>query len=220
MAENMTTQKKCILEEEDIAKMISSFNFPLTSEQLIQKAKTFCKTSLANLQDDQGISSMLADDFEFVAPVIGPLNKEEYCDAIKFLDFNKMMPDFVPNQHSFMIDPFKPNRVWWMSAGRGTNTGPLPGGKKPSGKEYIGPPEVSSVTFNEKGLVTKITTGYVVDKQEGNTGGLGGAFGMFYAFGTPLPFPEGKPYKRSWQFSFFMFMQRLFAGKKQKKSDS
>jgi hypothetical protein len=40
--------------------------------------------------------------------------------------------------------------------------------------------------------------GYVIDRRAGNTGGLGALFGIMYAIGHPLPFPEAKPYRRSW----------------------
>jgi hypothetical protein len=34
----------------------------------------------------------------------------------------------------------------------------------------------------------------------GNTGGLGGLFGILHGVGYTLPFPEGKPFSLSWQF--------------------
>lgn len=60
-----------------------------------------------------------------------------------------------------------------------------------------------SVKFDDAGLVRELTVGYVIDKYQGNTGGLGGAFGFFYAVGKPLPFPECRPWKPSFQFRFF-----------------
>ena len=45
--------------------------------------------------------------------------------------------------------------------------------------------------------VEKFTIGYVMDKETGNTGGLGGVFGLFYAIGYALPFPEAQPYQPS-----------------------
>ena len=53
------------------------------------------------------------------------------------------------------------------------------------------PPQANSLTFNEEGKVTQLTIGYVLDRRVGNTGGLGGAFGIFYGVGLALPFPEG-----------------------------
>ena len=37
---------------------------------------------------------------------------------------------------------------------------------------------------------TQLTVGYVMDKQLGNTGGLGGVYGILYAIGYGLPFPR------------------------------
>ena len=45
------------------------------------------------------------------------------------------------------------------------------------------PPQAQSMTFNERGECTQLTIGYVMDKNIGNTGGLGGVFGIFYALG-------------------------------------
>ena len=59
------------------------------------------------------------------------------------------------------------------------------------------PVQAHSITFNERGEVAKFTIGYVLDKETGNTGGLGGVFGLFYAIGYALPFPEAQPYKPS-----------------------
>jgi hypothetical protein len=37
--------------------------------------------------------------------------------------------------------------------------------------------------FNDDGECTQLTVGYVMDKQLGNTGGLGGVYGILYAIG-------------------------------------
>ena len=59
-----------------------------------------------------------------------------------------------------------------------------------TGNSYQGPPEAVSLSFNEQGLCYRTTAGYVLDKEEGNTNGLGGVFGIFEAIGTPLPWWE------------------------------
>ena len=41
--------------------------------------------------------------------------------------------------------------------------------------------------------------GYAMDRSCGNTGGLGGVFGLVHALGGSLPFPEGKPWRPSVQ---------------------
>lgn len=59
--------------------------------------------------------------------------------------------------------------------------------------------------FTEAGLVKEFGF-YTVDRRQGNTGGLGGAFAFFYGAGRPLPFPEAKPFKRSKRFRLFQFI--------------
>ena len=52
---------------------------------------------------------------------------------------------------------------------------------------------------------------YVVDRRQGNTGGLGGAFGYFYGTGNPLPIPECQPYKPSKRFRLLNLVGRIGA---------
>ena len=58
--------------------------------------------------------------------------------------------------------------------------------------------------------MTKFTTGYVADRTQGNSGGLSALFGILYAIGKPLPFPEAQPYKPSLRFRFFRAFGQLF----------
>ena len=97
----------------------------------------------------------------------------------------------------FNVDPLEPNRVWYIARGRGTNTGPFLGGMPATGKAFVNPPQACSLTFDADGLVTKYTIGYVIDRTVGNTGGLGGIYGILYAIGRPLPFPEANPWRKS-----------------------
>ena len=52
---------------------------------------------------------------------------------------------------------------------------------------------------------------YVVDRRQGNTGGLGGAFGYFYGTGNPLPIPECQPYKMSKRLRLLNLVGRIGA---------
>ena len=84
------------------------------------------------------------------------------------------------------------------------NTGPLPPfAPAATGLPPVNPPQACSLTFNEAGLVTKYTIGYVMVRQVGNTGGLGGLYGVLYAIGKPLPFPEAQPWKMSKRYKLF-----------------
>lgn len=108
------------------------------------------------------------------------------------MDISGAFPDFKPEFYGFHVDPLQPNRVWYVAKGEGTNTGPLPPfASTATNKKVVNPPQMCSLTFDElTGLVTKYTIGYVVDREVGNTGGLGGLYGLLYAIGRGLPFPE------------------------------
>jgi hypothetical protein len=68
----------------------------------------------------------------------------------------------------------------------------------------VNPPQVCSITIDPaSGLIRRYTIGYVVDRAIGNTGGLGGLYGILYALGKPLPFPEANPWKKSFQYDLF-----------------
>ena len=58
----------------------------------------------------------------------------------------------------------------------------------------------------------KYTIGYVVDRSVGNTGGLGGVFGLFYACGVGLPFPEAQPWQPSPIYGSLMSVNKAIQG--------
>lgn len=120
-----------------------------------------------------------------------------------------MFPGFDKALYSdFRCDPLKPNRVWFMANFAATHSGEGPFGK-PTGTLVVCPPQAISLTFNEAGKCTKYTGGYVMDKEVGNSGGLGGVFGPLYAIGKPLPFPEARPWSASLQYRLFNFVGSL-----------
>ena len=43
----------------------------------------------------------------------------------------------------------------------------------------------------------------VMDRDVGNTGGLGGLYGIMYAIGRPLPFREAQPWRMSRRYKLF-----------------
>jgi hypothetical protein len=54
---------------------------------------------------------------------------------------------------------------------------------KATNKKVESPPQSCSMCFNDNGECTQLTVGYVMDKTLGNTGGLGGVYGILYAIG-------------------------------------
>mmetsp|Transcript_28121 Transcript_28121/g.41533 ORF Transcript_28121/g.41533 Transcript_28121/m.41533 type:complete len:269 (-) Transcript_28121:21-827(-) len=185
-----------ILDEEA---MLAAQKFPVSADELISKAKHA-------VVKDSGVlePSLWADDFEFCAPYVGPLSKEKFLEAANGFQIYESFPDFDNRYFNFNADPIEPGRVWFMTRLHATNDGKgLFGKKEPSNKTVVLPPQMYSFLFNEKGLIRELTVGYPVDRRQGNTGGLGGMFGVFYGVGQALPFPEGKPYQLSRRFRLF-----------------
>mmetsp|Transcript_26246 Transcript_26246/g.62150 ORF Transcript_26246/g.62150 Transcript_26246/m.62150 type:complete len:314 (-) Transcript_26246:359-1300(-) len=178
------------------ATLKSASSFPLTPEELVQKCK-------AVLTSDFGCKdpSVLAPDFRFVAPVVGPLGKEEFTAAFASFKVRDALPDVRENSWNFHVDPIEPNRVWWLARAQGTHSAPLffPPPKKieATGVKVEWPVSAQSMSFDEQGRCYQLTVGYSCDKQTGNTGGLGAVFGLLYAIGKPLPFVEGQPWEPS-----------------------
>lgn len=177
--------------------MLQNQNFPVSPEDLIAKAKYA-------LIKDSGVleTSLWADDFEFCAPYIGPLSKDEFLDAADGFKIYDAFPDFDNRYSNFSVDPIEPGRVWFFVRLLATNTGGL-FGKEPNNKKVQLPPQVYSFKFNEQGLIEELTVGYSVDRRQGDTGGVGGMFGLFLGVGQGLPFPEGQPIKPSLRFRMF-----------------
>jgi len=194
----MAATKKSIFIDE--AAMLQEKGFPLPPEDLIARAKKFLDSRGGFGADP----ALIADDFQFMGPVVGPLSKDVFVKAIGSVDMEASFPDFQGEFYGFRVDPFEGNRVWYIARGRGTNTGPPPiVGGEPTNKKLENPPQACSLTYNEQGLVTKYTIGYVMDRTVGTTGGLGGLYGVLYSIGKPLPFPEARPWKMSKRYRLF-----------------
>lgn len=175
----------------------------LSPQEMILIAKRFLATS-GGLGGDP---AMLSSSFTFEGPVVGPLSKDEFVGAIGSVDFAAAFPDFTSEFYGFHVDPLEGDRVWYTARGRGKNTGPLVPfipEKSGTGKMVVNPPQVCSITIDHSTrLITKYTIGYVADRTVGNTGGLGGLYGILYALGRPLPFPEANPWKKSLPYDLF-----------------
>lgn len=180
--------------------------FPFSPSDLIDKARIVLASEFGTKTEHYNTEDILSQDFQFVAPVIGPLNRSQFVKVFGDFDIYLALPDFK-NNVTFMVDPMEPNRVWFFSRAKGTHTGPLQFGSrlrfKPTYKTVLNPPQASSLLFDEEGKVYTLTAGYVMDKRVGNTGGLGALFGILHAIGKPLPIPEGRAWTPSLGFSAF-----------------
>ena len=202
--------------ELDADAMLALSTFPIKPKDLIQRAKEVIDNQVGVDKPDD-----LAEDFIFQFPVVGPLTKDQYITAVSGFKLKDAFPDFNPGVHNFYVDPYEPNRVWYFTRFIATHSGdaPPPFGKA-THKPVECPPQAVSLTFNEQGKVTLYTGGYVMDKLQGNSGGMGGIFGPLYAVGKGLPFPEAKPWSPSLRYRLFTFVGRLVSRLQRKKGTS
>jgi len=180
-----------------------------SEETLIQKTYHFLSPEVLFGSKNPDV---LADDFRFIFPVVGPLSKAEFCKAFGSFQTEKAFPlddgDSSSNYFGFNVDPTEPNRVWFFSRAKFVHKGVLQFGKmkiEPSYKTIDITPQVFSVSFDKEGKVYKFTGGYPVDRSAGNCGGLGGLFGIIQNIKpNVLPFPEGRPWKPSMEWDIFV----------------
>ena len=181
---------------------VTTLPTPVRNEALEAKARAyFAKGNKVKQQlgptNKADLEDALADDFEFVAPLVGPLTKAAIVEATAGLDLATAIPNFDARYHHFRADASDPLRIWCQMRVTGTHTGELFFGglggvsAKPQDPPvtFSNPPEAVSLTFDQEGRVRRITTGYPLDRRVGTTGGLGGLFGVFEGIGFPLPSP-------------------------------
>mmetsp|Transcript_6149 Transcript_6149/g.7557 ORF Transcript_6149/g.7557 Transcript_6149/m.7557 type:complete len:249 (+) Transcript_6149:26-772(+) len=184
--------------------MLAESTFPIKPDDLMKRVKYI-------LSDECGIGTKdggecLAEDFEFAAAVIGPIGREEYLGALGNFSLEDAF-DITSNFFGMTVDPMQPNRVWFFNRVRGIHKAEFMGAE-PTGKEIVYPPQTLHMDLNEDGKVKEFGF-YTVDRRQGNTGGLGGAFGFMYGVGKPLPIPECQPFKRSYRFRLLNFVGGL-----------
>lgn len=198
------------LGELDVQATLAKSTFPIKPEALEAKAREVLKSQFGTAEGSD--ASCLAEDFQFVAPIVGPLSKSEFTKAFGSFKLKDAVPDLKDN-FWFQVDPLEPNRVWFLGRSTGTHTGTLQFGRglPATNKEIRNPPQGQSLLFDEQGKVYTLTVGYCMDKRIGNTEGLGGVFGILKAVGKPLPFPEAQRlYSPSLQYEAFEHIAKIF----------
>jgi hypothetical protein len=96
-----------------------------------------------------------------------------YIDSLTLLS----LPPPPPSPPSSLPLPLPPYRYTVCFTARNSGDGPFGAA---TNIQVDCPPQVNSLSFNERGQVVKYTGGYVVDKDVGNSGGMGGLFGPLY----------------------------------------
>ena len=128
-------------------------------------------------------SALMADDFVFFGPVIGPLNKQDYLGTVSGFKISAAFPDLELKVSDFTRDPTEEDRYWGIVRLEGTHTEALDLGTgappiKATGNAIDVGPQAVSVTFDADGRVSRYTGGYVVDRRQGKTGMLGAVFAI------------------------------------------
>jgi len=148
-------------------------------------------------------TTILADDFVFRGPVIGPLVKTDYIEVLDYFRVYEAFPDVAPNCFGFVVDQSDPLKVRFFVRATGTYQNPLRGFlgmaaakvAPPDGRDYRGSTEAWSILFDDEHtmLVRCLIAGYVVDRFEDatTTGGRGLTFGILSTLGIPLPTAPG-----------------------------
>ena len=177
----------------DSAATLATSTFPIGPEELIAKAKRVLAVEFGT-KAGADPAALLSDDFQFVAPIVGPLSRAEFVRAFSSFKLKEAFPD-LRDKSWFAVDPLEPNRVWFFSRAEATHTGTLHfGGRAIAATHKVvrSPPQAQSLLFDREGKVYTLTVGYCMDKRIGNTEGLGGVFAYLKAVGQPLPVKEGQ----------------------------
>ena len=137
-------------------------------------------------------SALMAEDFVFFGPIIGPLNKQDYLGTVTSFKISAAFPDLKLKVSEFTRDPTEEDRYWGILRLEGTQTEVLDLGTgarpyKATGNALDIGPQAVSVTFDADGRVSRYTGGYVVDRRQGATGMLGAIFGIIKTAGGFVP---------------------------------
>lgn len=111
-------------------------------------------------------TSMMADDFVFMGPVVGPLNTADYLGTLGVFRVYDAFPDLRLDIATPTQDPADPDRYWSVirvQGGRHSGTLNLGGGVTvaATGNDMTVGPQAVSVTFDADNKVSRWTGGYV-----------------------------------------------------------
>ena len=113
-------------------------DFPIKPDDLIARARHVLSPEVGIGTKDGG--ACLAEDFEFCAAVVGPIDKKSYLGALGSFNLEEAF-DIAPNFYGLYVDPMQPNRVYFFNRIVGTHVGEFRG-VEATGKEVVYPPQV------------------------------------------------------------------------------
>jgi len=177
----------------------------ITKEQRIEFVKNLMESSTGYYSPMD--ESLLAEDFIFRGPVIGPLNTKDYKEVLGlFKVYEAFEDDLSANAFGFHVDPKDPRRVWFKVRASGTLHGEARTGLvskviafgldrqgENANKQYQGNTETWSIIVDDDMKMKHMSAGYVVDRFETGTTskGKGLSFGVFQTAGLDAPFTAG-----------------------------
>lgn len=135
----------------------------------------------------------LADDFVFRAPIVGPLNKDDYCDTMEKLNIYDCF-DLQPNCFGFCVDPDDAFTVRFFVRYTGKQVKPwsiktIPFNFPVVSKPVQGVTESYAVKLNGKGQIRFLTVGNSIpygNPYDTTTEKGGAVFGLFSHVGQHL----------------------------------
>jgi len=176
-------------EKSDVVPRPPSSPPPVTNEPdaLFSRARSIVLSDLG-LTDP----SILAENFVWIGPNVvttGALSKDEYLAAGRFFNIRGAFPDLDFRAHDFRLDPNDALTVRLTVRTVGTMRGELRLRSEtlaPNGVRMRCPPEAISMTFNKNtGKLSKLCSGFCMDRLVGNTGGLCGVMAAATVAGSP-----------------------------------
>ena len=111
--------------ELDASAMLDKSTFAIRPNTLISICKEVVDNGIGLKKPDD-----LAESFQFIFPVVGPLSKAEYLDAVGGFNLATAFPGFDQGLYSnFHVDPYETNRVWFTAQFIASHEGDGPFGK-------------------------------------------------------------------------------------------
>lgn len=109
-ASDQALYKKTFVDEDATSALNIDSSFPFSASLLVDMARLLLLRNLG-VED----ASLLDDSFTFVAPVVGPLGKDEFLKAFASFDLGAAFPDSQAGIHHLRVDPFLPSRVFYSA---------------------------------------------------------------------------------------------------------
>ena len=94
----------------DAEYLLTKSTFKYSPDELVEMAKNALRKGVGVEDPD-----ILSDDMIFQAPVVGPISKTEYLDALENFDLLTAFPDMDSRTYMIQADPFEEGRVWWFT---------------------------------------------------------------------------------------------------------